>query len=111
MSYVYIPQVPSRFDSRSKLWVPQVDISPAKKFGEPVVLLPPEANRLHTAPLLVALRENLRHITADDYLVALGDPSIIAITACLAVANTGGMLRLLKWDRQAGDYIAVEAKI
>lgn len=111
MPNVYIPQVPSRFDSRSKLWVPQVDTSPAKKFGDLVVLLPPEANRLHTAPLLVALRENLRHITADDYIVALGDPSIIAITACLAAANTGGVLRLLKWDRQASDYIAVEAKI
>jgi hypothetical protein len=48
---------------------------------------------------------------ADDLLVALGDPSLIAAAAVLAVRATGGLLRMLKWDRLAKDYVLVEVKL
>ncbi len=49
--------------------------------------------------------------TRDDYLVAIGDPSLIAIAAAIAVEKTGGLLRLLKWDRQTNDYLVVEINV
>lgn len=108
---VYVPQVPSRFDSSAKMWVPTVDISAAGNWGKIITLLPPEANRLHAAPILSALRERMTHFSKDDCIVALGDPTIIAMTACLATQKTGGYLRMLKWDRQTSDYIMVEVRI
>jgi len=109
MPNVYVPQVPSRM--KSGIWVPQVDISAARKFGDVIELLPPEASRLHVAPLISVIREKMKNYTSDDYIVALGDPSIIAIVACFAYANAGSTLRILKWDRQTGDYIPVEARL
>lgn len=111
MSKVYAPQVPSKYDPATKLWVPSINLDPAKTFGEVVVMLPPNANRLHINPLIVALREQMKDFTADDYVIAVGDPSLIAAASCIAVRKTGGLLRVLKWDRQTGSYISVEAQL
>lgn len=111
MSKVYVPQQPSRFDPATRLWIPSVNLEPAKAFGEVVVMLPPNANRLHTAPLVAALREQMEHYTADDYIVAVGDPSLIAAAACIAVRKAGGLLRILKWDRMSSCYISVELSL
>lgn len=111
MPKVYAPQVPSRYDAATKLWIPSLNMEPAKAHGELVVMLPPNANRLHIAPLVVALREQMKDFTAEDYLVAVGDPSLIACAACIAAKKNNGVLRLLKWDRQANTYLVVEAKV
>lgn len=111
MPRVFAPQQPSRFDTATKLWIPTMNMAAAERYGELVVMLPPNANRLHTAPLLQALKEKMADFTADDWLVAVGDPSLIAAASCIATLKTGGLLRLLKWDRLTSDYIAVEMKI
>jgi len=111
MSKVYVPQQPSRFDPATRLWIPTVNISPAKVYGEIIVMLPPNANRLHTAPLVAALRDVMADFTIDDFIVAVGDPSLIATAACLAAKKTGGVLRILKWDRMANNYIPVEINV
>lgn len=109
MSKVYVPQVPSKYDPATKLWVPTVNLDHAKEFGEVVVMLPPNANRLHINPLITALREQMKDFTEQDYIVAVGDPSLIAAAACIAVRKTNGLLRILKWDRLSSAYIPVEA--
>jgi|APGre2960657468_1045069.scaffolds.fasta_scaffold26690_2 hypothetical protein len=110
MPKVYAPQVPSKYDSATKLWVPSINLDPAKQYGEVVVMLPPNANRLHINPLIVALREQMKDLTEEDYLIAVGDPSLIAAAACIAVKKTNGLLRILKWDRLSSSYIPVEAQ-
>lgn len=111
MSKVYAPQVPSKYDPATKLWVPSINLEPATEFGELVVMLPPNANRLHINPLIVALREQMKDFTKDDYIIAVGDPSLIAAASCIAVRKTSGLLRILKWDRQTSSYIPVEANV
>lgn len=111
MSKVYVPQQPSRFDSATRLWIPTVNLDPARTYGELVVMLPPNANRLHTAPLIVALREQMATYGEDDYIVAVGDPSLIAAAACIATSKAHGKLRMLKWDRMTSNYIPVEIQL
>ena len=111
MPNVYVPQTPSRFDVATRVWVPTVSLSAAEKFGPIVQLLPPEAGRLATAPMVAALKERMADFTEDDYLIAVGDPSVLAAAACIAVRKTGGTLRLLKWDRYTSDYLPVELDI
>lgn len=108
---VYVPQVPSRLDPVLRDWVPTVNLKPAEAHGEVIVLLPPQASRMATAPLVVALREQMAGFTEGDYLVAVGDPSILAAAACIAARKTGGVLRILKWDRQTSTYIPVEMNV
>jgi hypothetical protein len=88
-----------------------MNMQPAEKFGELVVLLPPNANRLHIVPLLEALKSGMVSFTKDDWLVAVGDPSLLSAAACIAARKTGGLLRLLKWDRMTSDYLAAEMTI
>lgn len=111
MPKVYAPQVPSKYDPATRLWVPSINLEPAKEFGELVVMLPPNANRLHINPLVVALREQMKDYGPEDHIVAVGDPSLIAAAACLAAKKTGGLLRILKWDRLSSSYISVEAQL
>ncbi len=111
MSKVYVPQQPSRYDTATRLWIPTINLDPAKQYGEVVVMLPPNANRLHTAPLVSALKDQMEEYGAEDYLVAVGDPSILAAAACIAARKTGGVLRVLKWDRLSATYIPVEMKL
>lgn len=108
---VFVPQVPSRFDPPTQLWVPTVDLTAANKFGEVVVMLPPAANRLHTAPLVAAIKERMADFAPHDYLVAVGDPSLMVIAGCVAARKNLGRLRLLKWDRRAKDYLPTEIQI
>lgn len=105
---VYAPQIPSRYDAATRLWIPTMNMDPAKKYGELLVMLPANANRLHTAPLVAAMREQLAGFRAEDSLIAVGDPTLIAAAALIAARKTGGTVRMLKWDRMSGDYIAVE---
>lgn len=108
---VYVPQQPSRFDQATRLWIPTINLDSAKSFGDVVVMLPPNANRLHTAPLIAALKEQMNDLNEHDYIVAVGDPSLIAAAACIASRKTGGLLRMLKWDRMSSTYIPVEIQL
>lgn len=111
MPKVYAPQIPSKYDPATRLWVPSINLDPAKKFGEISVMLPPNANRLHIRPLVDALKEQLKNFTEEDYIIAVGDPSLIAAAVCIATKKTNGFMRLLKWDRQMSEYLEVETYI
>jgi hypothetical protein len=107
---VYVPQVPAKFDAATRLWVPTVNLRSAEKFGAIVECLPAGAGRLHLAQLVIALRERMDGISADDWIVAVGDPSLIAAAAVIMFKRTGA-LRLLKWDRMEKQYIAAEVPV
>ena len=111
MSKVYIPQMPTRFDRATNLWIPTINITPAKRFGELVTMLPSAATRNSIDTCTQALNDAMEDYGREDVLVALGDPSVYAIAACIAAKKTGGLLRLLKWDRQLGDYLLVEVQL
>lgn len=110
MSKVFIPQVPSRYDSRLGTWLPTVNVQPAERFGEVNIMLPPEASRLETPSIVAALKRMMKDYGPDDYVVALGDPMIIAIASVLA-ERAAGTLRLLRWDRNTREYIAMEVRL
>lgn len=52
-------------------------------------------------------RKVLRDMTADDYLVLIGDPVIIGI--CVAVAAEFlGTVKVLRWDKFSTRYVPIE---
>lgn len=108
---VFIPHMPRRFDVTVNDWVPSVNVDPARKYGEILVVVDQNIPRTTLAPLLQSLKERMSTFTDEDYLLPLGDPALIAAAAGVALRQTGGLLRMLKWDRFTKDYIVTELKI
>lgn len=104
---VYITQE-VRKSTGNGSYQPQYNFKPALKYGELKVLVPAGMSLLSPVPLVRTLKEKLADFGNDDYLLAVGDPSIIAVASVIAAGRNGGKLKVLKWDREISDYIPVE---
>lgn len=110
MNKVFIPQEPMRRDRDGELRS-MMNFAAASKYGETVVCLPPGKVALSTQPTVHRLQECLRNFSDEDYLIAVGDPSVIAIASAIAAANNRGRFNLLKWDKETRVYILVQVNL
>lgn len=103
---VFVPQIPSRRDSESRIWVPTVNIKPAEAFGEVVVLLPPGSQFFAAKEMTRLIKQRLHDesFNETDYLLPLGSPTAMAVTAAIAARRLNGRLNILVWDGQSGTY-------
>ena len=92
-------------------WERKFNLSQAEKFGKIVPLASSTQSMVSAVPLVRRLNEIMRDFDDDDYLLMLGDPSIMAAAAAIASARNGGRFKLLKWDRLMRDYIPVQIDI
>jgi hypothetical protein len=85
-----------------------IDITPAACFGELIELLPPGMMSLTPMPTVRELKYGLRNFSDDDYLLPLGDPALIAAAGAAAAYANSGRFKVLRWDRQSGNYIPIQ---
>lgn len=109
MKRVFLPHVPTRFDPLSQTRVASIDFTPATKFGQLVELTNFDravaSGDINDA--LDQIQTNLSALTPNDFIVAAGDPILIA--AAISYANDLiGVARVLRWDRQSSQYNLVE---
>ena len=83
---VFIPQEPMRRGSDGRLQR-SFDLTPARIYGELVVMLPPNKLPLSAAPVIEELRRHLAHFNDDDYLMAVGAPTLIGWATALAAGG------------------------
>lgn len=107
---VFAPQCPTRYDPMLDTRVPIVDLLPAKRFGDVVVLLPNNVTGMMMSPIVTCLKERLSEFDNRDFLIAIGDPSIIAAAAGIILKRLGTM-KMLKWDKRLKDYNVVEITV
>jgi len=105
MAKVFVTQIPHKKDASTNALVPSVNMNPAAEYGEIVIMMPPRASFHATSDLVKQLTEHLKDYSIDDgdCLVALGDPTIIAV-ACAILGKEKGKFTVLKWDRNLGRY-------
>jgi len=91
---------------------PRVNILPAAKWGDLESLTDPY-DQLHINPsrLVSQIRRNLRGLTDDDWLLAMGDPAIIGVSFAIAAELNHGRVNLLKWDRMEKSYYPVKVSL
>lgn len=90
------------------VWVREFDLTPAARFGDIEILLPPGQSLFATVPVVRALKEKLKNFNDDDYLLPIGDPSVMIAAGMVASHINHGRVKILKWDRIVGDYIPVQ---
>lgn len=110
ISKVYIPQEPTRRGPDGEL-ISLMNFAQASRFGETEVCLPPGQVALSPQPTIQKLRDCLRNFSDKDYLIAVGDPSVIAMAAAVCAMNNRGRFNLLKYDKGSGSYIKVQVDL
>jgi hypothetical protein len=84
---------------------PGKDLMPAKEYGPLRILLSKNDTRTqHFEGIINSLQQGLSRFRPEDYLLLIGDPVAIAIAAHIAMHNTRGFLRLLRWNRETYSY-------
>jgi hypothetical protein len=53
------------------------------------------------------LKESLKDFSDDDYMLAIGNPTAMVLSAIIASQNNDGKLKMLYWDSKIKDYISV----
>lgn len=104
----YVPQEPTRFNRATGMRQSLIDLTPALRYGQLRICLPPAVSLFATHPVAVALRERMKDFTSEDYLIAVGDPTLIGIAFHIAAVKTGGRFRQLKWDRATAQYLSLD---
>ena len=126
-SRVFIPQEPTRVrkerDSVSGDMVPVRDgggnvvfestmnFAEAARFGETLVCLPPGRVSLSAQPTVDRIKECMGDFTDNDYLIAVGNPSLIAVAAAVAAQANNGRLKVLQYDNRVEAYITITIDI
>lgn len=112
MPRVFIPAVPTRYDPIKDGRISSIDLRPAMHFGELTVLVPdiyPITND-NCGDTLAAIRAGLVGMSANDFVLAVGDPILIA--AAIAYADDmNGVVKVLRWDRRIQNYHTIEVRL
>jgi len=87
------------------------DFSPAMKFGRLEVLVPHTQSLLAPVVTVRNLRDKLADFSDDDYILPVGDPSLIATVAMVASKMNHGRVKFLKWEKSMTDYLVINVDI
>ena len=109
MAKVFIPQIVTRFDGTERRMVPVFDFSAAAAHGQLTPILDPDDNPLFLSHLTPKIRKALEEFKPGDFLVAVGDPSVIGL-CCALLALRHRVFGMLKWDRKLHIYNQVEIR-
>jgi hypothetical protein len=107
MPKVFVTQepVPRWNAARTQLLNP-VDISPARAYGDLQIMFPPAHNlSVLSVPLVAQARTLLKDFTDDDYILAIGNPVMMAVVCAIAAELNNGRFRVLVWDKRDRNYI------
>ena len=92
--------------------MPYKDIRSAEKYGELKPIVAPGLNIYFSpAPIVSKMRDVLKNFNDDDYLLLIGDPSIIGVACSVASDINMGRFKVLKWDRRREKYYPLEFDI
>ena len=92
--------------------MPNRDILSAEKYGDLVPILPPGYQLiLSPGPTVQKIKKVLKDFNDKDYLLLMGDPSLIAVACSIAAINNINKYKVLKWDRERRKYYPLEINI
>lgn len=93
---VFIPQHPWQKGEGTA----DADLSEVMAFGHPLFMLAPgRIVRRHLNKTVKTIREAMFDFTADDFLLLTGDLVAQNVASMIAAQRTGGVVKLLRWNR------------
>jgi len=83
---------------------------PAEEYGELVILFNHHISPTHISRCISELRDKLRGVTADDWLIPVGHPALI-LTAGHVWFDLTHKMNVLVWDHQSNRYAPVRINV
>jgi len=107
---VYAVQVPHYFDQGAQEWRPKVNVHAATSFGAVVTLIPHDQVHaaLVTHPTMNTLRRKLKDFNDEDFILPVGDITLVAMAVSIALDVNRRRAKLLRWSRERREYDVVE---
>lgn len=106
MPKVYVVQEPIKKHPDHQRPGLKYSLDPARKYGELSILLRWNDTKapVDSTSLTQILCEGLKSFTSKDYLVLAGHPGAIALAAMIASLKCNGLVQLLVYNRNEGEY-------
>tara|TARA_R100001377_G_scaffold35954_2_gene19957 strand:+ start:170 stop:511 length:342 start_codon:yes stop_codon:yes gene_type:complete len=88
--------------------MPYKDVLSAAEYGELKSIIEPGYQLLLSPnPITDKIINALKDFNDEDYLLLIGDPSIIGIATAVASDINMGRFKVLKWDRRREKYFPI----
>jgi len=108
MSKVFILQEVMRRDKVTGRTTPAHDFAPAAVYGEIVFVIDAQSRpSIIGRTLANQLKDVLKDFTEGDYLLPVGDPSMILVAGAI-LGKMHKTFNVLQWERRQRAYIAME---
>lgn len=108
---VFVVQKQMKYDPAKEAFVPKFELESAHKYGKLEYLLSPTAQPFNPWAIIDELHEKLKHITANDHLLLIGNPCLIGMVVAIAACYTQGKVRMLQWSGKEQKYVEVIATL
>lgn len=107
-SRVFAVQNMNRRDLNTGDVVPRFDLSEVeKRWGKTITLVSPTAKPFHAAVIIQELKSKLHDFSDDDFLLPIGNVTIIALAASIAAGYNGGRVKYLQWNATNQSYVQI----
>jgi|TARA_R100000656_G_scaffold38577_1_gene32436 hypothetical protein len=92
--------------------VSKFNVIPAQEYGTLVpVFEEGKQIMLSPAPAIRKLKQVLKNFNDKDYLLLIGDPSIIGVACSIASDINQGKYKMLKYDRRSYTYYPIQVDL
>tara|TARA_R110000803_G_scaffold24702_8_gene59346 strand:- start:349 stop:690 length:342 start_codon:yes stop_codon:yes gene_type:complete len=89
--------------------MPYKDVLSAEEYGDLKSVIEPGYQLvLSPDPITQKIKNVLKDFNDNDYLLLIGDPSIIGLACAVASDINMGRFKVLKWDRKREKYFPIE---
>lgn len=110
MAVVFAVQNPHWKSYKTGQFEPKYDLSTAEEFGRIQFLLEPSTRLFDTDRIVNTLRDKMADYSEDDFVLLIGNPVLIALTAIEAAENVDE-LNFLQWDRHDKAYSPIKVDL
>ena len=112
MATVYLIQRQMYFDKTTGEFKPRFNnLEKAAKFGEVKAVLSPTSSPFKSDNTVENIHRELGGITKDDYLLPMGNVTLVGIAIAIAAYYLDGRIKLLHWSQRDDEYIPLEMSL
>lgn len=104
---VFVVQMGRKIDPETGEAVDKFDLTPAKRWGELVPVVSPAAKPFDADKLIEKMYYVLDGFNDNDYILPVGNVSIISMTVAVASQLNSGKVKLLQWDAKSHTHVPV----